>query len=121
MTSARSFIDLEDTNSVEASPGFVRDDVRHATCDVACDAGATGQAAGNRSQHADRYDRGDGTARALWLGMSNMTRLETIVDRQRRSRVRDLAFAALVVIAGTVSLMSVTQAVRSASVHVVAK
>ena len=53
--------------------------------------------------------------------MSNMTRLETIADRQRRSRVRDLAFAALVVIAGTVSLMSVTQAVRSASVHVVAK
>lgn len=53
--------------------------------------------------------------------MSNMTRLETIADRQRRSRVRDLAFAALVVIAGAVSLMSVTQAVRSASVHVVAK
>jgi hypothetical protein len=64
---------------------------------------------------------GDGTKRALWLFMSNMTRLETIADRQRRSRVRDLAFAALVVIAGTVSLVSVTQAVRAASVHVVAK
>ena len=53
--------------------------------------------------------------------MSNMNRLETIADRQRRSRVRDLAFAALVVFAGAVSLMSVTEAIRGASVHVAQK
>jgi len=47
--------------------------------------------------------------------MSNMNRLETIADRQRKSRVRDLAFAALVVFAVAVSLMSVEQAIHSAS------
>jgi hypothetical protein len=55
------------------------------------------------------------------LVMSNMNRLETIADRQRRSRVRDLAFAALVVFAGAISLMGVTEAVRAASVHVAQK
>jgi hypothetical protein len=53
--------------------------------------------------------------------MSNMNRLETIADRQRRSRVRDLAFAALVVFVGAISLMGVTEAVRAASVQVVQK
>lgn len=53
--------------------------------------------------------------------MSNMNRLETIADRQRRSRVRDLAFAALVVLAGAASLIGVTEAVRAASVHVAHK
>ena len=39
--------------------------------------------------------------------MSNTNRLETIANRQRRSRVRDLAFAALVVIAGATSVMGI--------------
>ena len=42
------------------------------------------------------------------------TRLQTIVLRQRRSRVRDLAFAALVVIAGGVALSSVSTAAQAA-------
>ena len=37
-------------------------------------------------------------------------RLDTIVTRQRRSRVRDLLFAALVVLAGGVALSSVSTA-----------
>ena len=49
-----------------------------------------------------------------------MTRLETIADRQRRSRIRDLAFAALVVLAGAVSLTCVSTAIHSAS-HSVAQ
>jgi len=44
--------------------------------------------------------------------MSN--RLETIATRQRRSRVRDLVFAALVVIAGGVALSSVSTAADAA-------
>ena len=48
--------------------------------------------------------------------MSNMNRLETIANRQRKSRVRDLAFAALVVFAGAMSLIGVEQAVRAASI-----
>jgi hypothetical protein len=47
-----------------------------------------------------------------------MTRLETIADRQRRSRIRDLAFAALVVLAGAVSLTAVSTAIHSASTDV---
>ena len=46
--------------------------------------------------------------------MSNMNRLETIANRQRKSRVRDLAFAALIVFAGAMSLMGVQQAVQAA-------
>ena len=54
--------------------------------------------------------------------MSNMNRLETIADRNGRSRVRDLAFAAMIVVAGALSMMSVGQAVHAANVtHVAAK
>lgn len=42
------------------------------------------------------------------------TRLDTIVLRQRRSRLRDLAFAAMVVFAGAVSLASVSTAAHAA-------
>ena len=44
--------------------------------------------------------------------MSN--RLDTIVIRQRRSRIRDLAFAALVVFAGAISLATVSTAAQAA-------
>ena len=53
--------------------------------------------------------------------MSNMNRLETIANRQRSSRVRDLAFAALIVFAGAMSLIGVEQAVRAASVAHIAQ
>ena len=53
--------------------------------------------------------------------MSNTNRLETIANRQRRSRVRDLAFAALVVLAGATSLMGVQQAVSAATMTHVAQ
>lgn len=53
--------------------------------------------------------------------MSNTNRLETIANRQRRSRVRDLAFAALVVLAGATSLMGVQQAVSAATLTHVAQ
>jgi hypothetical protein len=43
------------------------------------------------------------------------TRLDTIVLRQRKSRIRDLAFAALVVVAGAISLSSVSAAADAAS------
>jgi hypothetical protein len=43
-----------------------------------------------------------------------MTRLETIVIRQRRSRLRDLAFAAFVVLAGTCSIATVSTAAQVA-------
>ena len=42
------------------------------------------------------------------------TRLDTIVSRQRKSRIRDLAFAALVVLAGAISITSVNAAVHAA-------
>lgn len=48
--------------------------------------------------------------------MMNTTRLETIANRQRTGRVRDLCFAALVVFAGAMSLMGVSKAVEAASV-----
>ncbi|HEY6039592.1 MAG TPA: hypothetical protein VIV58_35170 [Kofleriaceae bacterium] len=63
----------------------------------------------------------DGIAREQRSGMSNMNRLETIANRQRSSRVRDLAFAALIVFAGAMSLIGVEQAVRAASVTHVAQ
>jgi hypothetical protein len=53
--------------------------------------------------------------------MSNMNRLETIANRQRKSRVRDLAFAALIVFAGATSLLSVERAIQAASVSHVAQ
>jgi hypothetical protein len=53
--------------------------------------------------------------------MSNMNRLETIANRQRKGRVRDFAFAALVVFAGAMSLVGVEQAVRAASIAHVAQ
>jgi hypothetical protein len=43
------------------------------------------------------------------------TRLDTIVIRQRRSRVRDLAFAAMVVLAGAISLATVSTAAQAAT------
>lgn len=43
------------------------------------------------------------------------TRLETIVTRQRRSRVRDLAFAALVVLAGGIALSIVPTGAHAAA------
>ncbi|MEO6776296.1 MAG: hypothetical protein ABI467_25345 [Kofleriaceae bacterium] len=49
-----------------------------------------------------------------------MNRLETIAYRQRKSRVRDLAFAVLIVVAGATSLIGVEQAICAASIsHVV--
>ncbi len=41
-------------------------------------------------------------------------RLDTIASRQRSSRVRDLVFAALVVIAGAISISSVRAATQAA-------
>jgi hypothetical protein len=52
--------------------------------------------------------------------MSN--RLDTIVSRQRKSRVRDLAFAVLVVIAGSLALSSVTTGASAAKqIHMVSR
>ena len=48
------------------------------------------------------------------------SRLDTIVIRQRKSRVRDLAFAAFVVLAGACSIATVSTAAHTA-VHDVAK
>jgi hypothetical protein len=45
----------------------------------------------------------------------NNKRLDTIVTRQRSSRLRDLAFAALVVLAGGLALSSVTAAAHAAA------
>lgn len=50
------------------------------------------------------------------------TRLENIVVRQKRSRVRDIAFAALVLFAGAVSLSSLATAASAANdTHELAK
>jgi len=46
--------------------------------------------------------------------MSN--RLDNIVSRQRKSRIRDLAFAALVVLAGGLALSSVSTGAQAVSV-----
>jgi hypothetical protein len=43
-----------------------------------------------------------------------MNHLDQIATRQRRSRIRDVAFAALVVVAGAVSLSAVRTAVSAA-------
>jgi len=48
------------------------------------------------------------------------TRLDSIVTRQRRSRVRDLAFAAFIVLAGTCSIATVSTA-ASVAHHDVAR
>lgn len=51
-----------------------------------------------------------------------MNRLENIATRQRRSRARDVVFAALVVLAVGVSIESVAAAAHGAShTHVVAR
>ena len=50
-----------------------------------------------------------------------MTKLETIAFRQRSSRVRDLAFALLVVVAGAISLSTVSSAAHAAHTSDVAK
>jgi hypothetical protein len=47
-----------------------------------------------------------------------MTRLDNIATRQRKSRARDLVFAALVVLAGAVSLSSVSYAAHAAHMDV---
>ena len=47
-----------------------------------------------------------------------MTRLETIATRQRKSFLRDVLFAALVVVAGAVSLSTVSVAAHAAHVDV---
>jgi hypothetical protein len=49
------------------------------------------------------------------------SRLETIVTRQRGYRIRDLAFALLVVVAGAVSLSTVTAAAHAAQTSDLAK
>ena len=43
------------------------------------------------------------------------TRLATIITRQRKSRVRDLAFAAFVVLAGACSIATVSTAAHVAT------
>jgi hypothetical protein len=43
-----------------------------------------------------------------------MNRLDSIAAHQRRSRVRDLVFAALVVVAGAISISSVHAATQAA-------
>jgi conjugal transfer/entry exclusion protein len=49
-----------------------------------------------------------------------MNRLETIVHRQRMSRLRDLAFAAFVVLVGACSIAAVQTAAHT-TVHDVAR
>jgi hypothetical protein len=46
--------------------------------------------------------------------MLSTRRLDTIVSRQRSSRIRDVAFALLVVVAGAVSLSTVSYAAHAA-------
>ena len=70
-----------------------------------------------RRQLRDRPRSGRGTERELTVFM---TRLEDIATRQRRTRVRDAAFAALVLLAGIVSITSVTPAIHAASTSHVA-
>jgi hypothetical protein len=47
-----------------------------------------------------------------------MTRLDNIACRQRLGRLRDIAFAALVVVAGAVSITTVSTAVRASQTEV---
>jgi len=49
------------------------------------------------------------------------SRLETIVSRQRSTRIRDIAFALLVVVAGAVSLSTVSVAAHAAQMGELAK
>ena len=48
-----------------------------------------------------------------------MSHLQDITTRQRRTRSRDALFAALVVLAGIVSITSVGAAVHAATTHIV--
>jgi hypothetical protein len=45
-----------------------------------------------------------------------MSRLDNIATRQRKSRIRDVVFAFLVVVAGAVSLSTVTTAAHAAQI-----
>ena len=85
--------------------------------------GATGQLASKIGEvrAAPRISRG--TVREQWSFAMNTTtnRLVNIATRQRRTRVRDAAFAALVLLAGIVSITSVSAAVHAASAAHVAK
>lgn len=45
-----------------------------------------------------------------------MTRLDTIVSRQRRSRGRDLLFAAFIALASVIAVSSVATAANAATV-----
>jgi hypothetical protein len=46
---------------------------------------------------------------------SDMTRLDNIATRQRRSRARDLVFAAFVALAAVISMTSVSAACQAAT------
>lgn len=49
-----------------------------------------------------------------------MTRLDTIVVRQRGTRARDFLFAAVVALAAAISVASVASAARAAAPHITA-
>lgn len=67
-------------------------------------------------------DARDGIAReetsVIVNKQSNMSRLDNIATRQRKSFARDVLFAALVVLAGIVSISSVSAAAHAAQVDV---
>src|SRR3569623_728781 len=88
---------------------------------VAATARATGQSSSRIRQLVDRSRVRNGIAHEQGSAMSNMNRLETIAHGQRSSRVRDLAFAALFVLAGSMSVIGVEQAVRAASITHIAQ
>ena len=50
--------------------------------------------------------------------MTTTNRLDNIAARQRRSRLRDVMFAALMVVAGALSITSVSTAVRASHAQV---
>jgi len=81
------------------------------TCDIACDCRGLWIAARNSARSLGRT-----LASELNYGRGMMNRLDNIAARQKRTRVRDLVFAALVVVAGAISISSVhaaTQVVHS--------
>ena len=53
--------------------------------------------------------------------MEKTNRLESIATRQRGTRARDAIFAVLVLLAGVVSIGSVSAAAHGANVHVVSR
>jgi len=66
-----------------------------------------------RPKYAQRLDPDVASLVKKALGMN---RLDNIATRQRKSRVRDVMFALLVVVAGAVSLSSVSTAAHAAQV-----